>query len=42
MSPLLWDPDPKPPEDDDGKGELYFTIIALVLAAVVVIGQLAR
>ena len=41
MTPLLFDPDPKPP-DDDGQPEYYFVLLVLVFTAVVIIGQMFR
>ena len=42
MSPLLWNDDPKPPEDEPNDGALLFVILTLTMVAVVVIVQLVK
>ena len=42
MSPLLWNPDPKPPEQDDGKLVGAFVWLTFVVLALGLLGQLWR
>ena len=42
MSPLLWDPTPKPPEHNPDDLVFAFTILTFVMWLVVVVGMIAR
>ena len=42
MTPLLWSPERKPPEPDDGKLVGAFVVLTFVMWGVVILGQMIK